>query len=157
MDWLRDAHAMEDSIATMLEKQAAKLDDRPAMKSRIEEHLDVTREQRERVKGLIEGLGGKTSKVKDTTAKILSNIQAMTAGSAPDNAVKFSIANLAVEHFEIASYRSLIAAAEELGQTDVVRVCRENLAEEEEMARWVDEQIPVVTTDYLSKAAATQR
>lgn len=152
LDWLRDAHAMEGSIATLLEKQAQQFKNRPELQAKINEHLQVTREQRDRVKTLIEGMGGEVSTVKEVTGKMLTNMQAMMNMVAPDGNVKNMIGNLAVEHFEIASYKSLIAAATALGETEVQRVCQQILEQEQEMASWVDHHIAGVTTEYLGKA-----
>ncbi len=55
------------------------------------------------------------------------------------------LADYASEHFEIACYRSLIAAAEEAGKPQVAEVCSEILEDEEAMADWIEEQIPEVT------------
>jgi ferritin-like metal-binding protein YciE len=40
-----------------------------------------------------------------------------------------------VEHFEMGSYRSLVTAANLMGQTEVERLLRENMQQEEETAR----------------------
>ena len=58
--------------------------------------------------------------------------------------------------FEIASYKSLIAAAESAGETEVARVCQEILQDEEEMAAWLDERVPEVTQLYLKREAVGQ-
>jgi ferritin-like metal-binding protein YciE len=51
--------------------------------------------------------------------------------------------------FEMANYRVLIAAAEACGETEIKRLCEESLREEEAMATWLDQQIPMVTRRYL--------
>ena len=40
-----------------------------------------------------------------------------------------------VEHFEMGSYRSLFAGAQLMGQTEIERLLRENMQQEEETAR----------------------
>jgi ferritin-like metal-binding protein YciE len=52
---------------------------------------------------------------------------------------------------EIASYRILVAAADELGDEETSRVCRKILAEEEAMADWILENIEPLTREYLSR------
>jgi len=157
LDWLRDAHAMEDSIVSLLEKQAGQLDDKPSMQSKIREHLEITRDQRDRLKALIGRLGGDVSFAKKITGSFLANLQALTLAGAPDAVVKNVLTDFAVEHFEIACYTSLIAAAEMQGQSEVVRVCRQILDEEREMAAWLEHQIPRVTTEYLGKEAIAKK
>ena len=42
LDWLRDAHAMEQQAEQMLKAQAARIENYPALKARIEAHLEET-------------------------------------------------------------------------------------------------------------------
>jgi ferritin-like metal-binding protein YciE len=50
-----------------------------------------------------------------------------------------------VENFEIASYLSLSTAAKDLGEYEIARICEAIMHEEEEMAAWIKQQLPVVT------------
>ncbi len=43
LDWLRDAHAMEEQAITMLEAQASRLENYPALRRRVQEHLTNAR------------------------------------------------------------------------------------------------------------------
>ncbi len=52
LDWLRDAHAMEEQAITMLEAQASRLENYPALRRRVQEHLHQTRAQAALVRGL---------------------------------------------------------------------------------------------------------
>lgn len=56
-----------------------------------------------------------------------------------------------VEHYEIASYRGLILGAEQMGQTEVVRLLTENLEQEENTAQKIETSMP----QLLSKAMQT--
>ena len=58
-----------------------------------------------------------------------------------------------VEHYEISSYRSLIAAVEITGQAELLEIFRANLVEEEETAAKIEESTPAL----LSKAAGKRR
>jgi ferritin-like metal-binding protein YciE len=64
-----------------------------------------------------------------------------------DPLVKNVIAELAAEHFEVAAYTALIAAAEHAGEAEVARLCRLNRGEDEDMAEWLDAQIPIVIAE----------
>ena len=57
------------------------------------------------------------------------------------------MANLAAEQFEVAAYTALIAAAEQAGESEVARLCRLSRSEDEEMAEWLDAQIPIECAD----------
>ena len=48
--------------------------------------------------------------------------------------LKGTFASVSLEHYEIASYKSLIAMAEACNERSVAEVCRQNLREEEAMA-----------------------
>lgn len=100
---------------------------------------------------LIKQLGGDVSKIKELTGSIFSTVQGMVAVTPPDAIVKNSLANYAVENFEIACYTSLIAAAEAQGNTEVKRVCSEILEEEREMAKWLEHHLPRITQEYIGK------
>ncbi len=154
IDWLRSAHGMEMEALDILEKQAARLESYPEMQARVQQHAEETRRQAEQVAGCIERLGGDTSAVKDLTGKVMGTMAALTNSMAGDEVVKNALADYAFEHFEIACYRSLIAAAEAAGDTQTAEVCRQILREEEAMASWIGERIPDVTQKFLQRDAA---
>src|SRR3546814_7671811 len=52
---------------------------------------------------------------------------------------------------EISSYRILIAAANATGSSDVAAMSERMLAEKEEFAEWVDQQIPILTAEFLRR------
>ena len=149
MRWLRDAHAMEKQAEQMLSSQASRIENYPQLKARTEDHLRQTRRQAERLEGCIERRGGDTSKLKDVAAQIVALGQGVAGMFASDEVIKSSLASYTFEQMEIASYRILIAAAEQLGDLETVRACEQNLAEEQAMALWLDENIEPLTRDYL--------
>jgi ferritin-like metal-binding protein YciE len=68
--------------------------------------------------------------------------------------VKNVLASFAFEQFEIISYKALIETARLDGDADIIAVCRQNLAEEEQMADWIDHHMPDIIRKYLSRASA---
>jgi ferritin-like metal-binding protein YciE len=150
--WLNDAYGMENALIPVLENHAKDAEGLP-QQPRIQEHIETTRRHADRVKECIERLGGDTSSVKAGMAKISGTLQGMSTGAAEDELVKNVISDYAAEQFEVASYRALIAAAEELGDQETVSACQENLREDEEMARWLEHQLSVVTPAFLQKKA----
>jgi ferritin-like metal-binding protein YciE len=151
MEWLRDAHAMEQQAETMLSGVARRIENYPELKAKMEQHLETTRRQAKRVEECIKRHNGSTSTIKDTAAKMVAMGQAMSGLFVGDEIVKGSLANYTFEHMEIAAYRILIAAAEAVGDTETARVCREILREEEEMADWLERNLPSVTQQYLRR------
>ena len=150
--WLNDTYSMENALIPVLENHAKDAEGLP-QQPRIQEHIQTTTRHADRVKECIERLGGDTSTLKTGTAKISGTLQGMSTGAAEDELVKNVISDYASEQFEVASYRSLIAAAEELGDQETVRACQENLREDEEMARWLEHQLSVVTPAFLQSKA----
>lgn len=151
LKWLRDAHAMEGSAESILSKQVSRFKEYPRVHQRIVDHLDETRRQQARLEDCIKSLGGDTSTLKEMVGKVSGSMQVFMAVGSEDEIIKASIANYQFECMEIASYRSLIAAAEVYGEAEIARICREILAEEEEMASWLDNHIAEVTRAYLGK------
>lgn len=144
---------MENQAIEILERQAQRTD-HPLVAGKVEEHLEQSREHAARVKECIERLGGESSTAKKGVAKFLGNAAALTNAAASDEVVKNAIADFTFEHFEIASYRALVAAAEAAGEEEVQRICEDILEQEEAMAAWLEEHLPLVTRQHLEHGAA---
>lgn len=148
--WLKDAYAMEQGIAEILERQIDQFEDMPEAQMKIRQHLELTRDQAERVRECVERLGDDVSRVKSGMANVLGAVQGMSTALANDKMVKNSMGNYAIEHFEIASYMILVTAAREMGYEEIAMVCEGILGEEQEMAQWVEQSLPLVTRAHLS-------
>lgn len=151
--WLNSAYSMEKNLVQVLENHAKDAHDHPEMRQRIEQHLEETRRHAERVKECLAALDEKPSKMKAAMSNVMGSVQGASTGMFRDELVKNFLSDYSTEHFEIACYRSLIAAAEEERQPEIARICGEILQEEEAMARWLEEQIPEVTRMTLHQAA----
>ena len=154
MDWLRDAHAMEMQAETMLKAAASRIEHYPDVKARIELHISETQAQAQQIASCIERRGGDTSTLKDLGGKAMATAQGMSGMFASDEVVKSGVFSYAFEHMEIASYRSLIAAARALGDEATAQVCEKILKEEEAMATWLADHIQALTMQFLQRAAA---
>lgn len=154
ISWLNDAYALERSLVEVLENHAKDASEfHPQLAQRMSQHLEETRMHAERVKECVERLGGSTSTMKTAMGKVTGFFQGMSTGAAPDELVKNALSDYAAEHFEIASYRALIVAARELGETDVARICEGILRDEEDMARFLETNLPMVIQGYLGSTA----
>lgn len=149
VDWLRDAYGMEKQAEEMLEKQERRLGDFPEMQRKVHDHLETTHIQADRVKSCLQQLGTDTSAIKTGMGKLAGTIGALTGMAASDEPVKGHIADFAFENFEIACYKSLIACAEDCGELQVAEACRQSLREEEDMASFLNERLPTMTTQFL--------
>lgn len=154
IQWLRDAHAMEEQAETMLSGQLSRLDNYPELRERIRMHLDETKQQAIRLKGCLDSIGEGSSSFKDMGGKLTATAQSISGVFAGDEVMKGSLASYTFEHMEIASYTILIAAARAEGESEVVRVCEQNLREEEAMAEWLANNLGQTATTFLARAAA---
>ena len=149
--WLKDAYAMEQGIVEILEKQIGQFDDMPEAQAKIRQHLELTRDQAERVRDCVERLGDDVSHVKSGMANVLGAVQGMSTAMANDKMVKNAMGNYAIEYFEIASYKVLVTTARETGYEDIAMVCEGIMREEQEMANWLEQALPLVTRTHLQQ------
>lgn len=152
--WLRDAHAMEQSLEQVLLRHAAAARELPDVQQRLQEHLEETKRHREQVTECLALLGEKPSAVKTAAGGFMGAMQGMATGVFQDELVKNALADYAMEHFEIACYSSIIAAAGDAGRGDIADICSEILRQEVAMADWLEAQIPALTRMFLHPTAA---
>lgn len=151
LGWLRDAHAMEEQALTMMQGMVNRLEHYPQLRARIQQHIAETEGQESELRRLLDGYGESASMVKDAMGKLTAVGQAMSGMFASDEVVKGSLASYTFEHMEIASYRILIAAAGQLGDTQAVEVFRRCLSEEEAMADWLANHSSEITRQFLTR------
>src|SRR3546814_2863401 len=104
MEWLRDAHAMDQQAEQMLTAQAKRIEHYGALKARIEQHIGETRRQAERIEACIKRRGGSTSTLKDLGGRAMALPQGMSGMFTSDEIVKGSMASYTFEPMGIASY-----------------------------------------------------
>jgi ferritin-like metal-binding protein YciE len=147
--WLKDAYAMEQGIVEILERQIGHFDNVPEAQEKIREHIELTKTQADRVRECVERLGDDVSHVKSGMANFLGAVQGMSTAMANDKTVKDAMACYAIEYFEIASYMANAAAARELGYADIADICETIITEEQDMADWLEMQLPMVVQRHL--------
>jgi ferritin-like metal-binding protein YciE len=152
--WLNDAHGMENSLIEILEHQIKDAKDYPQVQAKLEQHLEQTRRHAQTVKGCVEALGGKTSTIKTGMAKLFGQMQALSTGPAKDEMLKNALADYAAENFEVASYTALIRAAQEINEQKTAMECQQILQEDEEMARWILQNLPTLVQQTLQRVTA---
>lgn len=153
LDWLRNAHAMEQQAEQMLKAQASRIQHYPELKARIEKHIEETLQQQTLIEDCLTRMNSKPSSTKDLAAKGMAFMQAMGGMTASDEIIKGAIAGYVFEHVEIATYTTLIAAAKAAGDVATQRVCEIILPQEQAMADWLLEHLPQVTTQFLERDA----
>jgi ferritin-like metal-binding protein YciE len=109
-----------------------------SLKGAIQEHLEQTRQHAVNVERVFAELGQEAHRETNAVAQGLvseaqEGIQEAQSSALRDCAIVSAV--IKVEHFEIGSYRSLVTGANLMGQTEIERLLRENMQQEEETAR----------------------
>jgi ferritin-like metal-binding protein YciE len=156
VNWLKDAYAMEMTLAVALDNHAKDAEKQPAICSRIEQHAEQTRRHAELVKSCVERLGGKVSVIKTSLGNMFGAIKEAPMGLAEDELVKNALSDYASEHFEIACYRALITAAQAQGDTETATICQQILADEVAQASWLEQQLPTMVQQFYGQQASRE-
>lgn len=151
LTWLKDAHAMEAGAVKTLEQHAKAAENYPELQARLYKHAEQTRRHAEKLEACLGRVGTRPATAKETVGLVMGAVQGAASWPTRDVVIKNVLADHASEHFEIASYRSLIAAADQLEEQETAQVCQEILVEEEEMAAWLGEQIDALTQQFLAQ------
>jgi ferritin-like metal-binding protein YciE len=151
---LRNQHAVEHQAIELLERQIGRLENYPEMADRMRQHLEESKQQAARIEDLLAGLNTSHSTLKDMVTSFMGNVAALGHATASDEVVKNTFANYAFEHYEIASYKSLLLVAEVAGQQASTAVLQQSLKEEQSMAQWIEEHLKPTMLRYLERYAA---
>lgn len=149
--WLNNAYSMELSMVKTLEAHAKDADELPEVKEMIEKHIETTKEQAEKVKNEIERLGGDTSSIKAGMSEMFGSMSGLASDMTDDKIVKNAIAEHAAEHFEMATYMSIIHAAEMCGEDETADVAREIMEQETTTGKKVEENINMIVEYYINQ------
>jgi ferritin-like metal-binding protein YciE len=152
--WLRDAHAMEAAHVDNLDRLIRLSDDYPQLKSQLQKHLSISTRQRDEIEQNLAQFDTSRSLLKDWAMKISAQVEPFVSRFTHDSVPKNCLLAHAYEAFEIASYRSLLGAAEELDMEDLRTLCERYILEEQEMANFLFENLPEITRRYLRTRGA---
>jgi ferritin-like metal-binding protein YciE len=154
IEGLKNARALEHQALALMDRQIAHLTSYPEVLDRLRSHRRETEVQIDRLDGLLNDFQVQNSALKEIGMALTGNLAAIAHMFTPDEILKNSFANYAFENFEIASYESLLTLADAGGFTQAAMPLRETLAEEQSMANWVRESLPMVTRRYVDLKAA---
>ena len=150
--WLRDAHALEEQGMTMLMAQSKRIENYPHLKARIEQHVVETQGHVQALQTLLDRLPvGGASRIKGLAGKLTATAQGLGGALTSDEVVKGALAGYAFEHAEIAAYRVLIAAADELDESEAKATFERILEEEVAMASWLAANLDETTRLFLMR------
>ena len=148
--WLRDAHAMESRSLAVLRTRVDDVAEASEARVRVEVHLRETEQHMSRVGEALRLLGSSPASPPPPAAVAADQIVSTPLFSDP--LVRKQLVDLAAEQLEVAAYTVLIAAAEHASEPAVARLCRLNRGEDEEMAEWLEAQMPITLCGASGKA-----
>lgn len=147
--YLNEALSFENAAVSRLQSRIKEiqLED---VKQQLQQHLEVTREQQNRLKQLITNLGARPTNnsgqlpilvppktIADTLKKSMTSAEQQ---------IKSAKEDLVIENAEVAMYDTLLQVAQLMNAGDSVPVLNQNLAEERAMADWIRANTPAMIT-----------
>jgi len=153
IDWLRDAYAMERSQEAALEKIHNNSSESIQCRTAAATHLAESRQHADTVESLLRSLGEDISSFKTGLGVIAEKINGIGTNLSHDEAIKDLLSNYAIEHFEIACYSAIAAAADVAGLSHIANECRQIILEEEKMAEIIRKELPRSVQEYFGATA----
>lgn len=149
---LRDLASVEDQIIAALPKMAKKTENKQ-LKQALQEHLEETKQQRDRIEKIFKRLDkGQSGKVCKAMRAILEEGEDMVeeAKEADVRDATIIAAAQKVEHYEISGYGTVATYAKQLGFSEDHDLLSETLAEEKE----ADEKLNKIAKEMVNQEAA---
>ena len=134
IDSLKDIYWAEKALVNALPKMAANATS-ASLTTAIYEHLEITKNQVARLEKVFDIIGEKAEGIKcEAMAGLLkegdSILEETTPGAVRDAGI--IAASQKIEHYEIATYGTLVAFAKTIGENDAAKLLTQTLAEEKE-------------------------
>src|SRR3712207_5085937 len=137
IDYVEDAHAMEQNVSTMLDSMITTTDD-PELTDILRHHKEETERHEQRLAKRLEALGAGTSTRKQAQTIATALMKGAADQVRGDQAGKNARDGFTTEHMEIAAYQLLERLAVRAGDTETAEVARQNRADDEAMAQKID-------------------
>ncbi len=154
-DEIKDLYSAEKQLTKAIPKMAKGSND-PTLKEAFSDHSKETQNQVSRLEEVGQSLGIKVTGKKCVGMEGVINEGAETLQEEGDDAVvDLGIigAGSRVEHYEMAGYLTAINLAKRMGQSDVVSLLQESLAEEEA----AEKKLRGIASGLLQQAPAEKR
>jgi ferritin-like metal-binding protein YciE len=137
VDYIEDAHAMEQNVSRMLDSMITTTDD-PEITEMLRHHKGETERHEQRLRERLDALGAGTSARKQAQTIATALMKGAADQVRGDQAGKNARDGFTTEHMEIAAYQLLERLAERAGDAQTAEVARQNRAEDEAMAQKID-------------------
>ncbi|MBZ6389736.1 MAG: DUF892 family protein [Pantoea dispersa] len=149
LDWLRDAHAMEKHAESLLKAAASRLTDHPALQARIEQYLEQSRDQQRQVKTLLRQYDSSWSVLKESLGRMSAVGQAASDMLQDEEGIRVAVSSYVFCNYKIATYSTLLVAAEQAEEGEDVRIVRRILQQESQMASWLLQLLPQAAEEAI--------
>ena len=147
--YFNEALSFENAAVSRLQSRIKEIQMEDA-RQQLQQHLEVTREQQNRLKQLITNLGARPTNDSGQLPileppRTLANTLKKSMTSA-EQQIKSSKEDLVIENAEVTMYDTLLQMAQLMNAGDAVPVLTQNLAEERAMADWIRANTPAMIT-----------
>ncbi len=147
--YLNEALSFENAAVSRLQSRIKEIQLEDA-KQQLQQHLEVTREQQNRLKQLITNLGARPTNDSGqlpilVPPRTLANTLKKSMTSA-EKQIKSAKEDLVIENAEVTMHDTLLQVAQLMNAGDTVPVLTQNLAEERAMADWIRANTPAMIT-----------
>lgn len=153
--WLNNAYGMEISAERayrMHAKDASRgMNDFPELVKGLMKQSEIAKHQGERVKSCLDRHGITPHPLKSALGEGMGILIGFTGDVTIDKVIMNNLTDYGGIHFEIAGYRTLVAASQLMNDPETEKICREILKEEEEFATWLETQLEPVGAEFLRR------
>ena len=132
-----EALAMEQTVLRMLDSVIYGMDDEE-VREQLRQHKVETERHIDRLQARLEVYGRSPSIVREAGGIVTALMKSVIDLTRGEKAARGARDAYATEHLEIASYQLLERLAERAGDEATAQVARDNRADEERMAAWID-------------------
>lgn len=150
--WLRDAYAMERGAEFALEKMSVN-GESIGCRTAAALHLTETRQHSRDVESMLRSLGADISSFEAGFGMMADRMKGLGTALSHDESIKDLLDGYEMEHFEIACYSALAAAADFAGLSHIADTCRQIILDEERMAEVIRKELPRAVHEHLAAAA----
>jgi ferritin-like metal-binding protein YciE len=147
--YLNETLSFENAAVSRLQSRIKEIELEDA-KQQLQQHLEVTKEQQNRLKQLITNLGARPTNDSGqlpiiVPPRTLANTLKKSMTSA-EQQIKAAKEDLIIENAEVTMYDTLLQLTQLMNAGDAVPVLTQNLAEERAMADWMRANTPAMIT-----------
>ena len=125
------------------------------LQTMLQNHINQTQRQIQNLEEVFNQLSQEPQRITSQAAQGLAadgQTSLQEAESGPIADVLIAGAQAKVEHFEIASYQGLVIGAQQMGQDQIANLLKQNLLQEQETARMVEQSLPQLEQKAMQAA-----